>query len=968
MFSRLRGSIYSRFLLLFLVFTLLYTMVFPSFVSTVNAESDPTRDSSTGTAKIPGNWNTSIFTGGDANQALHSYFNAVIPFSNDEYIAVGKCESKSTSVESSNSRFDGCIVNFDSKGMVKWSKNYDLGGVEEFHSVVQTDDNKLIVLGSTNQPSNKVIMVMYDQQGNKYHESIFDNTLISSVKQVIRTNQGDFIAVGGNQIIKFNSSGNYLKYKSFASEDISNISSVVENADGQLFVTASIKQSGTLKDASIIQLDVNLNTIKHVVFGGSNGESFRSITTASDGGVVAVGFVRKSYPNSIIVDSNDSIIVKYSKDLTLQWNKTFGGTYYDAFTSIKPTLDGGYIVAGISDSKDYDLLRLAKGSLDGILVRYNASGQYMWKKNFGGSIVDEFNDVYTTPSGKYIVVGLATSIDGDLTSQSGRVYTKATFNFIEENIGTYILEADKQILELLPNEYGAVKTLINPKELNQAVTWTSGFPAVAMVNNQGVVTLKCSALAWIRAKSIVGDAYIDIYVASTLAGASVLPSCPAVNNTSSTATPGGGGNFIVPSASSNLRVTLNGVQQTSLHTDKRTGNIIEGTLSGTALLNAVNQLSSTVMKSLRVETTQPETDLRITLDAETIRSMKSKNITFEISTNKAIYEIPLDRIDLDEMVKPWGTGIAVVWKDAIVQFDIQPSNDNLVTKFNSQVVTKNHRVMLSPVKFNLSLSYKGQAVNGQVSTPYRYMKKWIPTTLTASDISTAVRVDENGNLTHVPTKLVTQSGKTYIVIQGIDPNGVYGVIQSPKNFADITNHWAKAYINEGGSRTIIEGVGSNRFEADRSVTRAEYATMLVRGLGLQTVNSNKAFTDVKASDWFVSNVQTASQYRLINGYEDGSFRPNQAISREEAMVMLARAIRMIDYASQISGNSGSISGYRDNGTLSSWAVADVELNLKAKTIQGDENKNLRPKSPISRAETAAVIIRLLNEASLIDFE
>ncbi|MCL1877070.1 WD40 repeat domain-containing protein [Candidatus Saccharibacteria bacterium] len=152
-------------------------------------------------------------------------------------------------------------------------------------------------------------------------------------------------------------------------------------------------------------------------FGGSSAENFESIILTSDGGYIAAG---SSYSTDgdltgLNKGSNDAIIVKYNPAGATEWNKNFGGSGDDRFYSIAQTPDGGYIVAGCSNSTNDDLTGLNKGSYDAIIVKYDSNGEIEWNKNFGGSSWDQFQSVAITSDGGYIATGFSRSTNGDLT-------------------------------------------------------------------------------------------------------------------------------------------------------------------------------------------------------------------------------------------------------------------------------------------------------------------------------------------------------------------------------------------------------------------------------------------------------------------------------------------------------------------------------------------------------------------------
>ncbi len=166
---------------------------------------------------------------------------------------------------------------------------------------------------------------------------------------------------------------------------------------------------------------------------------------------------------------------------------------------------------------------------------------------------------------------------------------------------------------------------------------------------------------------------------------------------------------------------------------------------------------------------------------------------------------------------------------------------------------------------------------------------------------------------------------------------------------------------EMADRRIVFGIGDDLFEGERAVTRAEFAAILVRGLGFSDVGTSD-FPDVADSDWFAGAVGRAYELGLIYGRDDGNFDPNAAITREEAMAMITRSSVVAEY----DGVDGeTITGFDDVDDISAWAMSDVEYNISNNLIYGYDGL-IRPTDTITRAETAAVILRLLRVADLVD--
>jgi len=132
-----------------------------------------------------------------------------------------------------------------------------------------------------------------------------------------------------------------------------------------------------------------------------------------------------------------------------------------------------------------------------------------------------------------------------------------------------------------------------------------------------------------------------------------------------------------------------------------------------------------------------------------------------------------------------------------------------------------------------------------VSRFNRYVQRTIaiPDGVDPSRITTAVVLNTDGTFSHVPTSIVVVNGKYYAQINSLT-NSTYSVIWNHREFTDAENHWAKEAVNDMGARLVISGVGNNLFEPDWDITRAEFAAIVVRALGLKSGLGTNPFHDV----------------------------------------------------------------------------------------------------------------------------
>jgi len=153
--------------------------------------------------------------------------------------------------------------------------------------------------------------------------------------------------------------------------------------------------------------------------GGTDYDWASSIQQTSDGGYIVAGY--SSSTDGDVTgnhDSTDFWVVKLNSVGTIQWQKALGGTDYDWASSIQQTSDGGYIVAGWSESTDGDVTG-NHGYIDCWVVKLNSNGNIQWQKALGGTERDFAYSIQQTADGGYIVAGFTTSTDGDVTGNHG---------------------------------------------------------------------------------------------------------------------------------------------------------------------------------------------------------------------------------------------------------------------------------------------------------------------------------------------------------------------------------------------------------------------------------------------------------------------------------------------------------------------------------------------------------------------
>ncbi|MWC30355.1 pullulanase [Paenibacillus sp. MMS18-CY102] len=215
-------------------------------------------------------------------------------------------------------------------------------------------------------------------------------------------------------------------------------------------------------------------------------------------------------------------------------------------------------------------------------------------------------------------------------------------------------------------------------------------------------------------------------------------------------------------------------------------------------------------------------------------------------------------------------------------------------------------------------------------------------------------VSDNGDLAYIGGSLAGDKATAQV-----SHFSKYAVLEYDKSFTDVAaGHWASQAIKALAAKQIVTGVNDQQFAPKANVTRAEFAAMLVRALGIQAEGTT-AFTDVPAGKWYAPYVATASKLGIVQGRTDKTFAPNDTVSREEMAAMLVRAY-VTKTGQEAPAASGSLT-YSDKGQISVWAAPSVEAAASLGLIQGNTDGTFMPKGTMARAESAQAIYNLLKK-------
>ncbi|WP_433618301.1 endo-1,4-beta-xylanase [Paenibacillus cellulositrophicus] len=215
-------------------------------------------------------------------------------------------------------------------------------------------------------------------------------------------------------------------------------------------------------------------------------------------------------------------------------------------------------------------------------------------------------------------------------------------------------------------------------------------------------------------------------------------------------------------------------------------------------------------------------------------------------------------------------------------------------------------------------------------------------------------IDGQGQATPIPNgRYDAATGK---VVFHTTHFSTYAVAYASTAFTDLQNvPWAKPAIDAMAARGVIHGMSEGRFSPEAIIKRADFVALLVRALELQGTGIPKtAFSDVDPIAYNRSELNTANELGIAVGLPDRTFKPDSPITRQEMMVLTARALTA---AGKTVEGSGSLSAYADAASIAGYAKDSAAVLVKAGIVTGSNGK-ISPQGPLTGAEAAVILYRI----------
>lgn len=283
-----------------------------------------------------------------------------------------------------------------------FQKTFGGAGGDYGYSVQQTSDGGFIITGKAvdflGSSTYYVYLIKLDANGDTLWTKKIGATANDWGKSVQQTTDGGFIIAGGSAsgiyLMKTDINGDTLWTKLYGSSAYSVANSIQQTTDGGYIVAGYVYSLvSSSYDIYLIKTDTNGDTLWTKSFGGVNDDEGNCVQQTTDGGYIIAGMTE-----SFGAGDMDVYLIKTDVSGDTLWTKTLGGTSDDLSNSIEQTMDGGYVLSGTTVS-------FGAGFTDVYLIKTDVNGNFVWAKTYGGTNADRGYSAHQTTDGGFIISG-----------------------------------------------------------------------------------------------------------------------------------------------------------------------------------------------------------------------------------------------------------------------------------------------------------------------------------------------------------------------------------------------------------------------------------------------------------------------------------------------------------------------------------------------------------------------------------
>ncbi|MBW7476438.1 S-layer homology domain-containing protein [Paenibacillus oenotherae] len=391
--------------------------------------------------------------------------------------------------------------------------------------------------------------------------------------------------------------------------------------------------------------------------------------------------------------------------------------------------------------------------------------------------------------------------------------------------------------------------------------------------------------------------------------------------------------------------------------------IVKATVDDTSLNNKLNSILHNMgsKDELFFKMEQTAGQYQISLPLSSIKNMQEHGIDLVFTFNDRVYRVPSELLNLD------ASGQASLPSDSSIVFTSRMLNGEEKSRLIRLAQQQGLEILADFSAFTIAVNTGSNASSIPVDF-VDFGKSAIELTVPINNANkvTGVVYLPNGKLAFAPYLQTGKESGQLMMFAG----GIYGLAKYEKTFDDIRNRWSQQDIEVLASKLIVQGKTANLFDPQAPITRAEFATLLVRLTGVKLAEGNvPLFSDVSANAWYASYVEAAFDLGIVTGYEDGTFQPNKSITREEMAAMISRLMVQMKVSGPDEDPAAAedvLAQFADREKISGYAGQAVTKLVSEGIMKGDSNGSFQPQHQTTREQAAAVVRRFLQYVKYIN--
>ena len=692
--------------------------------------------------------------------------------------------------------------------------------------------------------------------------------------------------------------------------------SASEGNDGIQFYVGSSEATG-----ATTSLTVSDNAIVDAKNGGisADGVSVKPNvnigSTVSTGGIVWNGTEGTVYGNVTLqedleIGEDETLTIPEGSSLNCNGKLTNDGTInVENGGRVSGNLSGGSTVTTPSISVQPQNKEVTAGETATFTVEASAGSEtptYQWQQKTAASGSD-WTDISGATSADYTTETTTTNMDGYqyrcvVKSASGVSVISQTATLTVQakpaSVPVTGVKLNTETLELFTGNTATLTATVAPENAtNPAVIWSSSDNTVATVDNNGNVTAVKAGTATITATAADGSGCSATCTVTVTDKTYTISADPTALNFGSAYT-----GYTQPAAQT-VTLTNTGNQPVTLTQPASTNSFEVGTLSKTKLAAGETATFTIQPKDKLPRGSYSE---QITISGNDGASA-TLTATFTVKeppyTGKYSYEIATDIGDNGAIsVDRYAT------EGDKVTIDVTPDQ---AYKLDELVVTANGKDVELTANSDGTYTFTMPSADVRITATFAEDPDWSEPEEPATDVSDI--------------------------------------------FLDIApNAWYKDAVQYAYDSGLMTGVSANEFAPEQTTTHAMIVSMLARLEGVESAN-NAGFADV-SNEWYATAVNWAANVGVVNGYEDSTFRPNTAITREQLAAIL---MNYAQYKGQDVSARADLNGYTNQP--STWAQEAISWSVVEGLLTGVTADTLQPQGAATRAQVAAILQRFLSE-------